>query len=84
MEKRNPKDVCVSKIPYETESMVQSVLFVENRRGSRDYYLCDYCKKYHIYRINKNNKRFDKKFEKELRLMKLIKKRKKEQPRRKR
>ena len=80
MIKQNPKDICASKIAYENESMVQNILFIENRIGNRDYYKCNLCNKYHVFKLNNNAKRFDKKFNKELALINDIKKRKKAKP----
>lgn len=77
MEKQNPQDICKSKKAYETESMVKSFLHIENSKGSRDYYLCETCKKYHVFKTSNNNRTLDKKLKKELILINRIKKNKK-------
>jgi hypothetical protein len=85
MNKPHPIDVCKSKVKYQTESIVQNVIFEENRSATRDYYKCSICNKYHITSIsNKTNKRFDKKWSKDLETERIIKLRKKTRPRRKR
>lgn len=76
MEKQNPQDICKSKKAYKTESMVKSFLHIENSRGSRDYYLCETCNKYHVYKTNNNDRKLDKKLKKELSLINRIKKKK--------
>lgn len=83
MYKPHPIDICKSKVKYQTESIVQNVIFAENRIGSRDYYKCKVCNRYHITSISNNNKRFDKSYLKEIEEERAIKLNKKTRPRRK-
>lgn len=83
MKKSHPIDVCNSKVKYQTESIVQNVIFIENRTATRDYYKCEVCNRYHIKSISNNNKRFDKKFSKDIETEKTIKLNKKTRTRRK-
>lgn len=77
------QDVCKSKRTFDTEEMAKTVISLGARANSRDYYLCEVCKKFHIHTVINDNNIYDKKLKKELRFIRNTKKRNKTKPKRK-